>query len=280
MRTQIITPSVKNSSVCILFSTQMKGTREILRHIHDEYEITLCKEGKMDYYINDITYNLDEGDIIFVNKKVPHSSFSHIGSHTAVLIFGNDQVIDDDKDTLYEMMHPYNHSCFLFKKGTKENEEISSCILSAIKEREEKKPSYEMYIKSEVFKIFAILYRYNILTDPDTFIIPSKAERLFPAVDYINKNYDKDLDLDNISRIVNISRSHFCKLFKKTFNISFVDYITSTRIYNAEKLLLSSDKSIGQISEECGFATAEYFSKTFKKVKNCTPMEYRKHKNT
>lgn len=280
MRTQIVTPSVKNSSVCVLYSTQMKGVRNVTRHLHDEYEITLCMEGKMDFYINDTICNLSKGDIVFINKKIPHSSFAHKGSHTAVLIFGKNQMTDNDNDSLYEMIHPHNEEAFLFKKGTLANDELSQCISAVLKENLEKKPSYEMYIKAEIIKIFAILYRNNILTNPDNFRIPSKAERLLPVVEYINNNFDKELNLDNISSIVNISKSHFCKIFKRTFNISFVDYITGARIHNAEKLLLLSDKPIGDIAEECGFSSAEYFSKTFKKIEKCTPMEYRKLKET
>lgn len=278
MKTQIISPSVKNSSIRVIFSTQIKGSRDVPTHIHDEYEISLCMEGEMDYFINETAYHLNKGDILFVNKRNPHSSFSHKGSHTAVIIFGKRNILYDEKSPIYEILSPQDESCFLFKCDTPANNELKQCFLSVLKERDEKKPCFDMYIKSEIYRIFSILFRYNALTNPDNFIITPNAQRLLPAIEYINDNFEKNLLLEDVSKKVNISKTHFCKIFKESFNMSFVDYVNSIRIYNAEKLLLDSDKSVGETSELCGFSTQEYFTKTFKKSKKCTPTEYRKKK--
>ena len=57
-----------------------------------------------------------------------------------------------------------------------------------------------------------------------------------------------------------------------------MEYIAQVRVQHAKELLVYTDKSIGQISDETGFQDSSYFSVVFKKYENVTPGEYRKIK--
>ncbi|MCH4154290.1 MAG: response regulator [Saccharofermentans sp.] len=95
------------------------------------------------------------------------------------------------------------------------------------------------------------------------------------AKNYIDKNYDKDLSLDDISREVDISPYYFSKLFKNKTGVNFIDYLTNIRIEKAKTLLADSDKSMKEICVTVGYSDPNYFSRIFKKVTGVTPTEYK-----
>lgn len=95
------------------------------------------------------------------------------------------------------------------------------------------------------------------------------------AKDYIRQNFQKDLTLDEVSKIVDISPYYFSKLFKQETGENFIEYLTKIRMKNAEKLLLAPSYSIKEICVMSGYGDPNYFSRIFKKYEGVTPSEYR-----
>lgn len=96
------------------------------------------------------------------------------------------------------------------------------------------------------------------------------------ARQYIDENYMKELTLDDVSRVVNISSYYFSKVFKEETGENFIDYLTKLRIEAAKKLLRTTTKSMKEISAEVGYSDPNYFSRNFKKYTGKTPTEYQK----
>ncbi|MCL2866042.1 MAG: response regulator [Lachnospiraceae bacterium] len=95
------------------------------------------------------------------------------------------------------------------------------------------------------------------------------------AMEYIEKNFTKEISLDDISHLVDVSPYYFSKIFKEMQGINFVEYLTNLRINYAKELLLSEDYSIKEICLMVGYTDPNYFSRLFKKWTNRTPSEYR-----
>ncbi|SEG09977.1 two-component system, response regulator YesN [Butyrivibrio sp. Su6] len=95
------------------------------------------------------------------------------------------------------------------------------------------------------------------------------------AMDYIKDNFHKDISLDDVSRVVNISPYYFSKIFKEENGLNFIEYLTNVRIEKAKKLLEESDLSIKEICISCGYTDPNYFSRSFKKNVGVTPTEYK-----
>ncbi len=103
-----------------------------------------------------------------------------------------------------------------------------------------------------------------------------KSESLIEkAESFINRNYMKDLSLDDISRYCNISSYYFSKLFKQETGENYVEYLSRVRIENAKKMLSDSEASIKEISYSVGFSDPNYFSRAFKKYEGVSPTEYK-----
>ena len=92
---------------------------------------------------------------------------------------------------------------------------------------------------------------------------------------YIDQNYQKDISLDEVSRMVDISPYYFSKLFKQEQGENFIEYLTRTRMQNARQLLKDPKYSIKEICAMFGYSDPNYFSRIFKKYEGVTPSEYR-----
>ena len=72
-----------------------------------------------------------------------------------------------------------------------------------------------------------------------------------------------------------VSKSHFAHLFKNYTNMTFVDFLTTERIKVAESLFSNPKLHIIDIAFESGFSSISSFNRAFRKVKGCSPTEFR-----
>ena len=97
------------------------------------------------------------------------------------------------------------------------------------------------------------------------------------AKEYILKNYNNDISLDDVSREVNISPYYFSKLFKDETGEGFVEYLTNLRIEKAKELLSGTSYSMKEICQMVGYTDPNYFSRIFKKNVGVTPTEFKEN---
>lgn len=98
------------------------------------------------------------------------------------------------------------------------------------------------------------------------------------AKEYIHKNFNKDISLDDVSRVVNISPYYFSKIFKEDTGVNFIDYVTGIRMEKAKELLINSECPMKEIGTMVGYADPNYFSRSFKKNVGVTPTEFKEGK--
>ncbi len=96
------------------------------------------------------------------------------------------------------------------------------------------------------------------------------------AIEYVRKNYSKEISNITISEHLNINSSYFCRLFKKETGFTFVQYLINYRIRVATRLLSNFDMRISEVAEQVGFSDSNYFSNTFKKITGSSPKAYQK----
>lgn len=98
---------------------------------------------------------------------------------------------------------------------------------------------------------------------------------------YIEEHFGEDLTIDCLAGIAGLSPKYFVDLFKKTYGVSALDYLTQIRIAKAKQLMLGSDRLLRDIAHEVGYVDEFYFSRKFKKEVGMSPSAFikkRKHK--
>jgi|CeladaMinimDraft_18_1061708.scaffolds.fasta_scaffold00766_2 DNA-binding NarL/FixJ family response regulator/AraC-like DNA-binding protein len=95
------------------------------------------------------------------------------------------------------------------------------------------------------------------------------------ALHYIHEHYRKKLTLDDMCAAVNLSRSHFSKIFKRETGKTPMEYVEELRMNLSRMLLRTTSFSVGEISEMVGIGDIFYFSKLYKKHFNVSPSKDR-----
>ena len=103
-----------------------------------------------------------------------------------------------------------------------------------------------------------------------------KANRVIvKARAFIDRNFNRDLTLEEVSREVHVSPYYFSKLFKEQTGDNFINYLTLRRVGTAKLLLADGKLNIKAICTEIGYNDPNYFSRLFKRFEGVTPTEYR-----
>lgn len=96
------------------------------------------------------------------------------------------------------------------------------------------------------------------------------------AIQYMEEHLGEDISRDDAARVACLSPTHFSRVIKQTFGQSFTDLLAKMRVARARELLYLSEKTIIEVSLECGFSDQSYFTKVFRKHTGQTPGDYRK----
>ena len=101
-------------------------------------------------------------------------------------------------------------------------------------------------------------------------------QRLCRITRYIMLNYKEKISLDDISQLEHLSSYYLSHLIKENLSFNFQNFVNAIRLEFAEKLLVFSNMTLMQISQECGFSSPNYFNKCFSAWHGKTPAQYRK----
>ena len=116
-----------------------------------------------------------------------------------------------------------------------------------------------------------LLYKYG-----KTFLHASdNGEIIQSIIEYIQTHY-RDVSIAHLSEHFGLSANYISTLIKQKLGIRYNDYITSLRLNQAKKLLLTTNQSVKDITSSCGYYSQSHFTKLFIEHENCTPTEYRK----
>ena len=96
------------------------------------------------------------------------------------------------------------------------------------------------------------------------------------ARDFIRAEFTQNHTIAEIAGTVNVHPVHLSRVFRQKYNYTIADYIRLLRIDAAKNALTSTNLSLSEIALNCGFPDQSHFSKTFKRLTNTTPAEYRK----
>ena len=96
------------------------------------------------------------------------------------------------------------------------------------------------------------------------------------SIHYINMNLDKEITLDELSKIVNVNSAYLSNQFKIETGTTIINYINHQKMKHACYLLKNTQMNVSRIAERVGIYDSNYFSRLFKKYIGNTPRDYRK----
>lgn len=116
----------------------------------------------------------------------------------------------------------------------------------------------------------SVKYLYFYLYDK---IIERKESK---SMEYINKHYNEDININQLASIEHYNVNYYSEWFKKQTGMCPRIYIQKLRIEKAKELLITTNYSISEISNQVGYDHSSSFCRVFKVLQNMSPTKYRK----
>ena len=144
-------------------------------------------------------------------------------------------------------------------------------------ENNEKLPLLEKAVsrKMLLYKTLSLVLENSRPNADDARELMLLAQRLSPAITYVNSHYNKSIAVEQLSSMCSVSSSRFHRLFHKALSVSPLEYQIRLRMKEAQKLLIFSDFNIAEIASKTGYSDQFHFSRTFKSRCGESPLKYR-----
>ncbi len=235
-------------------------------HYHDFYELYYLEAGQRYHIMKDETYLMDSGQFMLFPPYIMHRSYGmqDIPFKRIVLYFRADEVVSE---TLREALEGCGG---LYTVEGKAKSFIHSILDTLTRESRSNSFSYEYY--HSLLNILLV----TILRDATPQATPVKQTLVEKVIEHIHTNYDKKITLDSLAQTFYVSPYYLCHEFKAHTKRTIVQYINVTRIMNAQRKIMESNKSFTDICNEVGFSNLTHFNRVFKSVTSMSPSSYRK----
>ena len=250
-------------------------------HTHEFIEIMFCVAGQSIQLIDNVSYEIKRGSLLFINYGQVHEI-----KNTGGCIYYN-VIIDPalfgqafaNSENAFELLtlSTFNElrdidttiSSICFDE--KETEKIESLISVMFSEYRAKDSNYTDVIRGLLSALLIFIFRKMSEGIGKTQKIKIPVE----IIDYIDQHYNEKISLEDLSSRCFYNPSYFSKVFKECYGVKLSDYIIKRRVENAGKLLAETNMSIEEICEKCGYSDKALFYKHFKKIKGITPGKVR-----
>lgn len=235
----------------------------VMPHWHENVEI-LYFHGNGGIICDRQSYATSDGDIAIVNSNTLHAIPNCSGvTHDCLII-----------DSAFLSKCDINISDIKFEAVIKDAK-AAELFLSAANEVLKMRGGDEYgaaAAKAAILTLMVHLCREHAVSDAVNRIHGDTVKR---AIAYIRSNYDEQLSVDLIADKVNLSKFYFCREFKRETGYTVIHYINNLRCREAQRLLREGKYTVGEAARMCGFENISYFTRTYKAVIGCTPIESR-----
>ncbi|GAB3336943.1 AraC family transcriptional regulator [Larkinella ripae] len=246
-------------------------------HYHPEHEIVYIPRGSGKRHVGHHVSTYSDGELVFLGPNLPHLNFSHgvVGDFEEVVVQLRDDFLGKDflqKPELAAVRRLFEraHQGMSFHGETKRQVGRQVAALVTL-------PPFErMMALLTLFQQLAVSTEYQILNAGHVRLELKgrEQERINRIYQFIEKNYAKPIDMQEVASLASMTIPAFCRYFKKMTQMTFTDFVNEFRITQARKLL-TTDRSIGDICYESGFNNLSHFNKVFKQQTGQTPGKYR-----
>ncbi|GAA3403556.1 AraC family transcriptional regulator [Paenibacillus hodogayensis] len=247
-------------------------------HFHEPYEIYYLLAGERNYFIKDHTYRIGKGDLVFIAKNELHkTSDAGVPNHERILVNFNDYFVERFAEPL--LFEPFHGKIRRLRLNLPEREWVERVLFEMLQEEQETFAGKTASLQSRLVMLLLWCGRKleRQAAEQDVYEHESPAhKKISEIVEFINDSYEMPLSLDMVAKSHYISAFHLSRMFKRVTGFSFVEYVNTVRVREAQRLLKETDWKVTRIAETVGYENIGHFGRVFKQMTKTNPLDYRK----
>lgn len=249
-------------------------------HWHDQVELLYVLNGSAFQQVNDHTFNIEQGDVVVIRGQDIHATFTLKPGNTEILVIQFDtSIIDNQSNIIKSILDEFN-TCTAIPYPIKTNENPGIEILQLIRNIHNEfigdSAAKELYIVSHCAALVGLCICSYLTKSSYAQHALNVKKTLKKIFTFIDDNYYRPISLKEAAEVSNFSIPHFCRLFRQTVGMSFIDYLNYYRI-NKSIQFLKKEISITETALLIGFGSINSYIRTFKKYNTLSPSKYIKN---
>lgn len=254
-------------------------------HYHPELELHYVVRGEGVRFIGDNISNFSSGEMILLGENLPHTWRCHeeyyqqqsgLEVEAIVIQFLPDCLGKDFIHLPESFLIPK-----LFdkaKKGMIINGTAREKLIKLLENAPKANQIDKLLLLVNILKVLAETEEFTEITSAHAFYQSNETDslRLNKICSFTLTHYKREITLEEIAAISNLSITSFCRYFRLMTNKTYYDFLIEIRISHACRLLVEDKFPTDVICFECGFNNVSNFYRHFKKVTGTTPMDYKR----
>ncbi|MCU0470408.1 MAG: AraC family transcriptional regulator [Arcicella sp.] len=247
-------------------------------HFHPEFELVYINGANGTRHVGEHISRFEGSDLVLIGSNIPHLNFDygvktdyekivlHIQPHFLKEVFSN----TPELLAIQQLFEKSQHGIAFYGDSKK-----------MVGERMKKLhllPPFEQFL--EILQLLQQLAHTPTMTllhekPVENQHNKKEQERLKRVYEFIDDNFQRKIDIEEVAELSRLSKPAFCRYFKKMTKLTFTEFLGYYRVNHAKKLL-RLDKNVTETCFECGFDSLSYFNRTFKKVTGENPLGFKK----
>lgn len=240
-------------------------------HYHPYYELLYVVSGEFRYFINDTALRVTANNVILVKKNFIHKAIFDTNNPCTFyfLNFPENIITPEHHAILNELFDNYQLD---FKN---DNFMVGMLFLKICREFNKTQIYWQKNIYYQLNELIIMLYRASLLQNKMLAITSSPIKKSIRFInECINKHEASHISLESVADHCHLSTTSLSKKFKKETGINFKNYVVTSQVLYAQKLIDTTSLPITEIAFLCGFPDSNYFSTVFKRVTQISPSQY------
>lgn len=255
-------------------------------HFHPELELHYIIRGEGVRFVGDNISNFDAGELLLLGENLPHmwrcneNYFRRDPNVTAEAVVV--QFLPDFMGTDFLKKPEAASVLNLYEKAK------AGLVISGKTKDKIFHMMYRSVKTTGLNRLLLILSMIEILAESDEMDTIASRQTIYKSNkeenDRLNKvynhaltNYMRDLTLEEMASIANLSVTSFCRYFKTLTKKTFHEFLIEVRISHAQRMLIENhDITTEGVCFECGFNNKSIFFGHFKRKTGLTPLEYKR----
>jgi len=245
-------------------------------HLHDCFELSFITSGYGEYTMVHHTLQVGPGDLVFFNHLEPHYLEVYDEPLTLTNILFYPGYIYSNVSSPFD--YAYVRIFYEHLVGTTNLLKANLPYMPAIRAELEQLTVLFSHSEPNLLIVKAHFMLLLAHLSEHTQSIPLRESktsesllRIEEVLSYIHLNYRNQLTLEELSKLIHVTPSYLCTLFKRLIGVSFIDYVNKLRIHHSLDELKNTSYKITQIALDSGFNNTTCYNTTFQKHMGMTP---------
>lgn len=247
------------------------------QHFHRYYEIFILCDKEAGHLVEGRYYALVEGDIVLLKPGCLHKSIYFEGGPVRRLIIAFS--LPQEHGLAYSIrgvLSLFNLENPVIRLSPEKRLELFQMLDEIAAAKRNKEQYSDLYMFSHFCDFLYALKAaaaHNLYENKE---LGEMAHKINTIASYIHTHYTEPISLEQLSEHFSISDCYLSRKFKEVLGFPLIQYIQMTRVRGAQWLLLTTDQSIQDVAERCGFASFSQFNRVFDKYCGVSPRTFRK----